>query len=193
MQSLSKATKVRSRAKAEFLPEDIPGYRIRDCLEADLIHLGAVERSAATLFEGHGSRYRRIDSTLPLAVLDLCRAAGSLWIAADADDAPAGFLAASEIDGFLVVLAMNVGRKHQRRGLGRALLEKAVDHARWAYLPAVVLTTDREIPWNGPFLARHGFVALDSGRASPGLRAVLASEIVAGHDAARRCIMAKLL
>jgi GNAT superfamily N-acetyltransferase len=175
------------------LAEDAPGYRIRDCVEADLVHLGAVQRSAATLFQGVDNGYRGEGGTVSLAVLDLCRAAGSLWIASDSGDNPVGFLAASEIDGSLVILEMSVAREHQRLGLGRALLGKAIDHARWAYLPAVALTTDREIPWNGPFYARHGFVLLDSRRASPGLRALLASEIAAGHDAARRCIMAKLL
>jgi GNAT superfamily N-acetyltransferase len=171
----------------------VAGYRIRDAFATDLMHLSAVERSAAGLFSGADDGYRREDASLPLAVLDLCRAAGTLWIAADIEDTPVGFLAASEIDMSLFVLEMSVARDHQRRGLGRALLERAIDHARWTYLPAVSLTTDREIPWNRPFYARLGFVTLDSSRASPGLRARLDAEIAFGHDPGRRCIMAKLL
>jgi GNAT superfamily N-acetyltransferase len=169
------------------------GYRIRDAVEADLTHLPAVERSAAALLLAVDNGYRGADDTLPLAVLDLCRAAGTLWIAAAPDDAPVGFLAATEIDTSLFVLEMSVAREHQRRGLGRALLEKAIDHARWAYLPAVSLTTDRKLAWNRPFYASLGFVTLDSERVSPGLRARREAEIAAGHDPARRCIMAKLL
>ena len=169
------------------------GYRLRDATEADLAQLPAVEQSAAGWFRDVDNGYRGEDATLPLAILDLCRAAGTLWIAADREDAPVGFLAATEFDSSLFVLETSVAREHQRKGLGRALLEKAIDHARWAYLPAVSLTTDREIPWNGPFYARLGFVTLDSDRASPGLRARREAEIVAGHDPARRCIMAKLL
>ena len=171
----------------------LAGYRIRDAGEADLTHLAAVERSAAGLFVEMDNGYRGEDETLPLAVLDLCRAAGTLWIAAAPDDAPVGFLAATEIDSSLFVLEMSVAREHQRKGLGRALLEKAIDHARWAHLPAVSLTTDREIPWNRPFYASLGFVTLDSDRASPGLLARREAEIAEGHDPARRCIMAKLL
>lgn len=193
MRSSSRVTRDHSRAKPDLAPHATADYRIRDAGEADLTHLAAVERSAAGLFVEMDNGFRGEDTTLPLAVLDLCRAAGTLWIAADREDAPVGFLAATEIDSSLFVLEMSVACEHQRRGLGRALLEKAIDHARWAHLPAVSLTTDREIPWNRPFHASLGFVTLDSDRASPGLRARREAEIAAGHDPARRCIMAKLL
>lgn len=169
------------------------GYRLRDAREDDLPCLTAIERSAATVLVGVDTGYTGEDATLPLAISDLCRAAGTLWVAVEAGDAPIGFLAATEIDSSLFILELSVAREHQCRGLGRALLEKAISHARWAYLPAVSLITDREIPWNRPFYARSGFVTLDSARVSPGLRAKLEAEIASGHDADRRCVMAKLL
>ena len=169
------------------------GYRLRDARTDDLQHLAAIERSAATIHAGLETGYVGDGATLPLEMSDLCRAAGTLWVAVEARDAPIGFLAASEIDSSLFILELSVAREHQCRGLGRALLEKAISHARWAYLPAVSLITDREIPWNRPFYARCGFLTLDSARVSAGLRARLDAEIANGHDADRRCVMAKLL
>jgi len=169
------------------------GYRLRDARTDDLQHIPAVERSAATINFGVDAGHIGDGAILALDVLDLCRAAGTLWVAVEPGDVPVGFLAATEIDSSLFILELSVAREHQCRGLGRALLEKAISHARWAYLPAVSLTTDRDLPWNRPFYARCGFVTLDSARISAGLRAKLDADIASGHDADRRCVMAKLL
>ena len=69
----------------------------------------------------------------------------------------------------------------------------AIDHARWAFHPAVVLTTYRDVPWNKPFYARHGFVELRRDALPAGLAAKLQAEAARGHDPARRCAMAKVL
>ena len=53
---------------------------------------------------------------------------------------------------------------------------------------AVVLTTDRELPWNAPFYRRLGFreMALPY---SPGLERRMLAEADAGFDPRRRCAM----
>jgi 4-diphosphocytidyl-2-C-methyl-D-erythritol kinase len=48
-----------------------------------------------------------------------------------------------------------------RRGIGAALLEHACDWARAAGYRRVDLGTLADVPWNAPFYARHGFVAVD--------------------------------
>lgn len=169
------------------------GYHLRDARTEDLRHLPAVGQSAATTCFGVGKGHVGNRATVPLAALDLCRAAGTLWLAVETGDTPVGFLAATEIDSSLFILELSVAPEHQRRGLGRALLQKVISHARWAYLPAVTLTTDLETPWIRSFLSQSGFIILDSTRISAGLRARLDAEIASGHDADRRCVMAKLL
>ena len=169
------------------------GYRIRPATEADLPSLDAIRTSLASGPAGSTEPHEGAGTMLPLAVLDLCRAAGTLWSATDARGDPVGFLAASDLDGSLCVLDLHVMRGHRRRGLGSALLRVAIDHARWAFYPALSLITDRSLPWGGPFCARFGFVALRSDALSPGLGAKLAAEIARGHDPARRCAMAKRL
>ncbi|MCG6121252.1 MAG: GNAT family N-acetyltransferase [Microvirga sp.] len=152
---------------------------IRDARESDLPALAELARA------GGGA-------ALEFAALDLCRAAGTLWAGLDEGGGPIGYLAASECDGALLVLDLRVSEPARRRGVAAALLMRAIDHARWAFIPAVVAVADPEAPWGGPFLARRGFVALDASRAGPGLRARLDAErSVAG--AGERRLMAKLL
>ncbi|WP_349370931.1 GNAT family N-acetyltransferase [Salinarimonas sp.] len=170
-----------------------PGYAVRPAREADVPLLPAVEASASTLFRSIDIGYRGDWSTTPPGALDLCRVSGTLWVAADRDDAPVGFLAAGELDGFLYVHELSVAAEHQRRGLGAALMAAAVDFGRWAYIPAVTLTTDRYVPWNKPFYARLGFVELQREGLPPGLAQMLAKQEARGHDPARRCAMAKVL
>jgi GNAT superfamily N-acetyltransferase len=86
-----------------------------------------------------------------------------------------------------------VARRHQGRGVGTRLLGVVIDHARWRFDPCVTLTTDRFVPWNAPFYARHGFIALDSARLSHELAAVLGAEIASGFDPERCIVMAKVL
>ena len=166
--------------------------RIRPARADDLPRLAAIEHSAAVPGEAGLAPGGRRDAT-PLAVLDLVHAAGTLWVAADATDQPVGLLAAGEVDGALHVVALAVARDHQRRGLGSALLDGAIDHARWAYHPAVSLTATRDLPWSGRLLAKRGFLALRTPDLSPGLAAALRADLARGHDPTRRIAMAKRL
>ncbi|MGP9821809.1 GNAT family N-acetyltransferase [Salinarimonas sp. NSM] len=170
-----------------------PGYRIRPAAEADVPLLPAVEASAATLFAEAGAPLPEPVATMPAEALDLCRVAGTLWVAADARDAPVGFLAAGDLDGFLHVHEVSVARPHQRRRLGTALMATAIDFGRWAFVPALTLTTDRVLAWNKPFYGRLGFVELTIPGLPPGHAAKYRNEIAAGLDPARRCVMAKVL
>ena len=70
------------------------------------------------------------------------------------------------------------------------MLQAVVDHASAARIyRAVTLTTDRELPWNGPFYRRSGFVEVPAEQQGPQLRAQLRHEADAGFDPARRCAM----
>lgn len=181
------------RGRSPVRADPAPGYTIRPAREADVPLLPAVERSAARLLAEREPGGASLGSVVPTEALDLCRAAGTLWIAADREDAPVGFLAAGDLDGTFHVHELSVAREHQRRGLGRSLTATAIDFAKWAFYPAVTLTTDRDLPWNKPFYATLGFVELDGARLPPGLAARIAHEIASGHDPARRCAMAKVL
>lgn len=181
------------RGPSPVRADPAPGYAIRPARAADVPLLPAVEASAARLLEGVETGFTGRDATMPAEALDLLRDAGTLWVAVDRSDAPVGFCAAGDLDGFLHVHELSVAFAHQRYGLGTALMATAVDYGRWAFVPAVTLTTDRELPWNKPFYAKLGFVELRPDGLPPGLAAKLAGEIAAGHDPARRCVLAKVL
>ncbi len=165
--------------------------RIRQARPHDLPALPGIKTAAARAFGDlrSGVTPRRV-SVEAMAIL---AEEGTLWIAADAEDAPVGFAAATMLDGTLFIADIHVSPAHQRQGAGRALLRAVVDYGRWAFHPAVTLLTDRLVPWNAPFYASEGFVMLDGARLPPDLAAKLAGDIARGHDPARRCAMAKRL
>jgi len=163
---------------------------VRLARSEDLIELAAVERSAASVFRDVGLTWLADGETMDLALLTaLCRD-GTLWVAADEMDEPVGFLAAHELDGRFYIAEVSIARFHQRQGLGARLIAAAVDHARAAGFGAVTLTTYRDLPWNGPYYARLGFKGVDPRAAGPGHLRKLQAEVEAGHDPARRCVMA---
>ncbi len=143
-----------------------------------------------TYFEALGGPRQTAD-VLPAAVVEASHAAGLLWVAADRRDVPVGFLAAEAINDFLFVKEVSVAREHQRAGLGRRLIQAAEDHARAAPYGAIALTTDRFIPFNGPFYERIGFREVRAEQAPLSLRTLLAQEIASGFEGKRRILMLK--
>jgi GNAT superfamily N-acetyltransferase len=125
----------------------------------------------------------------PGVLADLCRG-GTLWVAADERDEPVGFLAGHELDRSFYIAEVSVAGSHQRRGIGARLVEAAIEHGRRLGFGSMTLTTYRDLSWNGPFYARLGFAEIDPKDAGPRHRQKLREEAEAGHDPARRCIMA---
>jgi GNAT superfamily N-acetyltransferase len=166
---------------------------VRLARSEELMELAAIERSAASVFRDVGLAWLADGETMDLALLTaLCRD-GTLWVVADEVDEPVGFLAAHELDGRLHIAEVSIARFHQRQGHGARLIAAAVDHARAAGFGAVTLTTYRDLPWNGPYYARLGFKEVDPRAAGPGHLKKLQAEAEAGHDPARRCVMALFL
>jgi predicted N-acetyltransferase YhbS len=112
------------------------------------------------------------------------------WMAADEQDEPVGFLAAHELGGQFHIAEVSVAQSHQRQGIGIQLIETAIECGRCLGFGVITLTTYRDLSWNGPFYARLGFVEIEPGQAGRGHREKLREEAEAGHDPARRCIMA---
>ncbi|NMK45574.1 GNAT family N-acetyltransferase [Achromobacter sp. Bel] len=162
---------------------------IRLARPSDLASLADIERSAAARFRGTAVAWAADGDTLPWDELAVAQSAGLLWVA-QPDAEVRGFALAQPMGGDLFLAEMSVTLAWQGQGLGRALLGAVLAHARAAGgYGAVLLTTDRELPWNAPFYRRQGFVALTP-PFSPLLHARLQAEADAGFDTARRCAMA---
>ena len=65
-----------------------------------------------------------------------------------------------ETDGLALLYQVDVLPEVGGRGIGRALVLRAVSHAREAGYDYLYLTTFRHVPWNAPFYAKLGFAAL---------------------------------
>ena len=74
---------------------------------------------------------------------------------------PLGFAQVDVVDGTAHLAEIAVLPSSMRRGLGSALLEHVCTWAAEGGYPSVTLTTYADVPWNGPWYARHGFVEID--------------------------------
>jgi ribosomal protein S18 acetylase RimI-like enzyme len=66
-----------------------------------------------------------------------------------------------DLDGHWHLEQIAVDPAHGRRGIGAALLEATHGELVARGAREVTLMTYADVPWNGPFYARHGYVELD--------------------------------
>ncbi len=133
---------------------------IRLARDADLPFLAAIEDAGDALFtERFG------ETGWPPASSGEERAAepGFLLVAVDDDGAVVGFTHVLDLEGHWHLEQIAVDPAHGRRGIGAALLEATHDELARRGGREVTLRTYADVPWNGPFYARHGYVELDPG------------------------------
>ncbi len=68
------------------------------------------------------------------------------------------FVHVLELDQIAHLEQLSVLPEHGRRGHGRVLVEAAKNEARRRGYQSLSLRTYADVPWNGPFYARAGFV-----------------------------------
>ncbi|MEM7018069.1 MAG: GNAT family N-acetyltransferase [Pseudomonadota bacterium] len=115
------------------------------------------------------------------------------WVAATEDNVLVGFLSAECFGDELHLWELSVHAEHQGQGIGKKLIQCAMDYARRNILKALTLTTFREVAWNEPFYQRLGFVTLTAGAIGPRLSAELKSEQAHGLPIEQRCAMRCLI
>jgi len=103
------------------------------------------------------------------------------------------FLSTEVVGGALHIWEFAVELAHQGRGIGRAMIDVAAAFAIERGLPALTLTTFRDVAWNEPFYHRLGFVTLTTDELGDVLRAIVAREIAHGLPADQRCAMRRVL
>lgn len=170
-----------------------PGYHIRAARPDDLHSLPDIERQAGKLFAEAGLGSLFMTDVMALEDLRAYSEAGRLWVAVTEDDTPVGFACTSIFEGQAHLNEVDVHPDHGRRGIGRALVECVCAWACERGLPAITLTTQRNVPWNAPFYARLGFSVLDPAAWTDDLRAVMAHEAALGLDMKERVVMIRYL
>jgi ribosomal protein S18 acetylase RimI-like enzyme len=161
--------------------------RIRAGRAGDAAAINAVELSAGTLFAGTHMAWAVGDVTDPY---ELAEAAGEamLWVA-EAEGKLCGFLLAEGIGDDFHIWEIAVDRDHQRRGVGRLLVETALAEAARRGFARATLTTDRSLAWNAPWYRGLGFAAIEGEALPPHL-----AEQLAGSPAPeQRCAMVRSL
>ncbi|MEV0285064.1 MULTISPECIES: GNAT family N-acetyltransferase [unclassified Kribbella] len=164
---------------------------IRTAQPHELPTLQTIEVAAGVLFRDIGMTDVAGHPPPSLEVFEHSRQAGRLWVTADADDRPTGFVFVVLVDGAAHIEQISVHPDHQGQGLGSALIEQVMSWAAGQGLPAVTLSTFRSVPWNAPYYARRGFVEL--GELTPGLIELQAAEAALGLDPAERVFMRRVV
>ena len=175
---------------APQVPADVG---IRPARSADVPLLGDLERAAGDQFRDLGMAAVADDEPAPPAVLQGYLDRGAAWVAAGPDDRPVGYLLADDVDGATHIEQVSVHPSVAGRGIGRALIEAAVAHARSRGHDRVTLTTFSDVPWNAPYYRRLGFDVVPPDDQGPDLRRLRAHEADIGLDRWPRVAMARRL
>ena len=112
---------------------------------------------------------------------------------AHADERLIGFVAAVPQGRDLFIKEISVARASQQRGIATVLLQALGIDARNSGFDALTLDTFADVPWNGPFYARHGFAELLDLSDRPYLADKLRDSVTRGIPAGTRCAMARIL
>ena len=153
---------------------------IRTARPDDLPALRELERAAGAPFRDLGMTAVADDEPPSIADLAGFQDKGRAWVVADDEDEPVAYLLLDVVDGNVHIEQVSVHPDHARQGLGRRLLETADAWAAQHGLPALTLTTYRDVPWNAPYYERLGFRVLPEAQMTAGLRSIRAHEAARG-------------
>ena len=177
--------------------ENRPRFHIRSACEGDLVHLPAIERAAAEQLTSYPAALAQsaecFETTNPIETFRAGMVTNDLWVAEDQDRRPVGFALMMEIDGNAHLEEIDVLPSHQRRGIGRALVNTVCGRAREGHYPAVTLSTFSPVPWNQPFYEDLGFEVVPGSELSAGYRRIREIEQANGLNLELRVIMQRRL
>jgi GNAT superfamily N-acetyltransferase len=132
------------------------------------------------------------DALVPLAQFVAAARTGDLLVAELAGSA-VGFALLGRLGADAHLREIDVLPACAGAGVGSELLEAACRRASTRGAHRMVLTTFRDVAFNAPWYARHGFVELADGHRGASLDAILSAEIEAGLARSSRCAMARCL
>ena len=166
---------------------------IRPSRDADLIRLGAIEKSGDAAFRTLGMDLVADSPTPEVADFEGAHAAGWLFVAVDESDQPIGFVRVEFVDGNPHVEQVSVLPEHAGRHTGALLLSHVAERVQDLGFMQLTLRTFVDVPWNGPYYARLGWRVLPESEWGAGLRALAECERALGLDRWPRQAMALTL
>jgi len=150
-----------------------------------------VERAASALFADVGLADVAAHEPESIESLARYRGNGRSWVVADDNDQPVAYAVVDIVDGLAHLEQISVSPDHGRQGLGAALLAHVCEWAREQHHDAVTLTTFKDVPWNAPFYAKHGFHVMTEEEIGPELRQLRVQEAEHGLDPETRVCMSR--
>jgi GNAT superfamily N-acetyltransferase len=159
-----------------------PGVAIRAARVDDLSTFAEIELAAGRAFAAVGMESVATADPFPLDDLVGYQESGHAWVAVDDRDAPIAYLVVDLVDGNVHVEQVSVRPSFAHRGIGRALVDHVEQWARPLGIPAITLTTFRDVAWNGPYYERCGFRTLQPDEVTSGLVAIRRHELELGLD-----------
>ena len=163
-------------------------HRLRPGRPDDAPALRAVETAAAGRFATIGWADVAACEPTPADLLEERARQGRLEVA-EAGGEPVGFALWRPLADAAYLEEIDVRPDWQGRGVGAALIERVADAAAGAGFDALVLSTFRDVAWNGPWYARRGFLALSADDIGPELAAIRAAHVALGLDEGLRQFM----
>lgn len=112
-------------------------------------------------------------------------------VAADSRDQPVGFALTEQMGRVEWLCELSVHPDHGRRGIGGALVEAMAEAARGRGCERIGLSTFRDVPFNAPFYARHGFTEVPLGQAEAMLVNRFHAEVPPGVNPEKRVLMVR--
>jgi GNAT superfamily N-acetyltransferase len=164
-------------------------FTIRAGHAGDLAALVGIELAAGEAFRDIGMDIVADDNPGSVEELAPYAERGHVFVAADGEDRPVGYLLLDVVDSAAYIEQVSVHPDHARKRIGQALIERAASWARSHGLDALTLTTYVYVPWNGPYYERLGFSYLAEEEETPGLRTIRERERARGLDAWPRACM----
>ena len=150
------------------------GYSIKQATADHVPLLGAIEIAAAGIFPPDSIPDHIRSDSVPVDILLEAVQDGLLWVALAGDGKPVGYALVQLVEDAALLAQMDVHPDHMRKGIGSALIMRAVEQLREK--TALYLTTFVHVPWNAPFYAKLGFVALINADTPPFLKDILEEE-----------------
>ena len=115
-------------------------------------------------------------------------AGGRAWVA-EAGGRVCGYALADEYDGTAHLEQVTIYPDCAGRGIGGKLVDAVADWGRARGSDALTLLTFADVPWNGPYYRRLGFVVVPDEELDPELAALRRHEAELGLDVSIRCAM----
>ena len=169
-----------------------PGFEIRSATAEDIPALTELEIEAGQRFADIGLEVIAADDPPTAEEFRPAIDDGRLVVAVLGQQL-VGYAWWSELDGDAHLEQVSVATTMAGHGLGRTLIDHVCAEARRRRLPAMTLTTFRDVAWNGPLYERYGFTTLDDSMLSPGLVARRRQERELGLDVVPRVAMVRPL